>query len=55
LKHSLSGLKKLWHEAFTAIQIPPSRPAFLYFEEHLYTHTHTWLRRDCIWITVATK
>jgi len=41
-----------WHAALTAAPfsfICSARPASLYCEQHI------WLRRDCIWITVATK
>jgi len=31
-----------------------ARPASLCFEEYVYVLT-IWLRRDCVWITVATK
>jgi len=29
--------------------------AYIYTYIHTYTHTHISLRRDCNWITVATK
>jgi hypothetical protein len=47
-----------WHAALTAVSriylfIYSARPAPLYCE--MYTHTHSWLRREWMWITVAKK
>jgi len=51
-----------WHAAFHAVHnffISVARPASLYCDETVYrcthTHTHIWLRRDCVWIGVATN
>jgi len=46
-----------WHAAFTAVPIFfcwPTNVCILW-RICLYIYTHIWRRRDCIWITVATK
>jgi len=55
---SRAGLEKIWHAAFTAVTLfyffCPTSVSILW-RICGYIHTHIWLRRDCIWITVATK
>jgi len=42
-----AGLANLWHAAFTVVQIifniSFTRPASVYCEEYIYTHTNTYL------------
>jgi hypothetical protein len=46
----------LWHAIFTAVPIllllSHQR---LYTVNNMYTCTHIWQHRDCVWITVVTK
>jgi hypothetical protein len=47
-----------WHAAFTAVlffKFIFTNSASLYCEETVYVYPHIWLRKHCVWITVATK